>query len=69
MLFPEKAFDGQMYTQGGNVLPYAEYLAGEQVPIGTQIPVLKRNRSKRVDTFLDWLVRPTYSANPMKAAN
>jgi hypothetical protein len=62
-LFPEKAFEDRYYEMRENPLPYADFAAarmpslkGEADPHSTRVPILLRQRSKRADLFLDWLV-------------
>ena len=63
--FAEKAFEEQIYESSSTILPYEDYAAGnvtkgkkKATESSTVMRVLRRNRSKRVDMFLDWLVRP-----------
>lgn len=62
--FMDKAFDEQVYKTSDQILPYEDYANGKARrgqdvagDTGTVMRVLRRNRSKRVDLFLDWLVR------------
>lgn len=62
-LFPERAFDDRYYEMRETPLPYADFAAarmpslkGKADPHSTKVPVLMRQRSNRVDMFLDWLV-------------
>lgn len=62
-LFPEKAFENRYYEMRETPLPYADFAAarmpslkGEADQHSTRLPVLLRQRSKRADLFLDWLV-------------
>lgn len=60
--FPEKAFDKQLYETTEKIQPYEDYAAGKRPQTSTSKPctmiqVLRRKRSRRVDMFLDWLVR------------
>jgi hypothetical protein len=62
-LFPEKAFADRYYEMRETPLPYAEFAAarmpshkGEADEHSTRLPVLIRERSRRADLFLDWLV-------------
>ena len=63
-MFAEEAFDKVIYEQSDKILPYMDYAAGklhsvediDKVSKGTVIQILRRDRSKRVDMFLDWLV-------------
>ncbi|KAF7189549.1 HORMA domain-containing protein 1 [Pseudocercospora fuligena] len=61
--FSEKVFDTQAYAAHERLPSYREYADGKlpDIPKGSTRPhttmqVLRRGRSKRVDTFLDWLV-------------
>ena len=64
--FAEKAFDQQVYGMSERIHPYEDYATG-RLPhrkesaseTSTVMKVLRRNRSKRVDVFLDWLVHMT----------
>lgn len=63
-LFAEKAFDRRVYCVTDQVLSYEDYAAGNFRPDPkatetekTNMEVLRRGRSKRVDYFLDCLVR------------
>ena len=62
-LFADKAFDKDVYQMREQTLLYDDYAAGNVPKINdpgvpkTTMQVLRRNRSKRVDMFLDWLVR------------
>lgn len=64
-LFVERAFDDRTYalTPQGRLPSYQDYAAGELAQHAepgktdaTRLMVLRRDRSKRVDVFLDWLV-------------
>jgi len=62
-LFPERAFEYRYYEMRETPLPYTDFAAArmpsfqsEADPHSTKLPVLLRDRSKRADLFLDWLV-------------
>ena len=62
--FAEKTFDRQIYDLSDRVHSYRDYAAGKlktshetRAKHKTAMQVLQRNRSRRVDLFLDWLVR------------
>jgi hypothetical protein len=62
-LFPEKAYDEKVYEMRDNILPYNDFAEGKMpdTTTGASAPytvvrVLQRDRSRRVNTFLDWLV-------------
>ncbi|KAM3416644.1 Meiosis-specific protein hop1 [Cercospora zeina] len=62
--FSEKAFDDQIYTTGSRMPTYREYANGtlplqnkNPASMETNMKVLRRERSRRADQFLDWLVR------------
>lgn len=66
--FVDGAFDAQTYDMSDSIHPYKDYAAGKLVknPSEANAPstvmrILRRGRSKRVDTFLDWLVCPCRS--------
>jgi len=72
-LFPVKAFDERVYEMRDEVLPYDDF-ASARMPTtrdkattpNTTLRVLRRDRSRRVNTFLDWLVS---SATPQSAVS
>ena len=57
-----KAFDEQIHVAGDAIQPYDDFVIGKSVDLipddaeSTKMRILRRNRSKRVDKFLDWLV-------------
>jgi meiosis-specific protein HOP1 len=60
---PERAYEYRYYEMRETPLPYTDYAAArmpsfrnEADPHSTKLPVLMRDRSKRADVFLDWLV-------------
>jgi meiosis-specific protein HOP1 len=62
-LFPEKAFEDRYYEMRETPLPYADFAAARMPSLkaeadqhSTKVPILLRQRSKRADLFLDWLV-------------
>jgi hypothetical protein len=62
-LFPSKAFEERRYEMRDTIVPYAEYAAARMPSVNddadiphTNLPILVRDRSKRADVFLDWLV-------------
>lgn len=65
-MFPEDCFDEQFYATAINThLSYEDFAAGRLAEsekgskqrYGNTLRVLRRNRNKNVDSFLDWLVR------------
>ena len=67
--FAEKAFDEQIYDLSDKIHPYEDYAAGRlgkshftaRTP-KTIMRILRRNRSKRADMFLDWLEKGAFPA-------
>jgi meiosis-specific protein HOP1 len=62
-LFPLKSYDQRVYEMRDRMLPYDDFAEGrmpddlnDAIAPHTTIRVLRRGRSRRVDTFLDWLV-------------
>ena len=63
--FRDGVFEHQYYTfSADRIHPYADYAGGKIKDVGahangpkTRMPVLRRGRSKRVNEFLDWIVR------------
>lgn len=57
-LFPEKYFDDQGYGFSAGGHSYTQFAAGDlaEPEDGTVMQLLRRNRSKRVNDLLDWLV-------------
>lgn len=60
--FADKAYDDQAYESGERILPYEDYASGKvtkgkmrSTDKSTNMRVLRRGRSRRVDMFLDWL--------------
>lgn len=69
-LFPTKAFESCYYRLRDAPLSYADFAAGrmptkkdEADDLSTKIPVLLRERSRRVDRFLDWLASNSNSTH------
>ncbi|KXT07784.1 hypothetical protein AC579_4304 [Pseudocercospora musae] len=67
--FSEKVFDAQAYAAHDRLPSYRDYADGRlpEVPkdtteLHTTMQVLRRGRSKRVDTFLDWLEQGAFMA-------
>ncbi|KAK5131638.1 hypothetical protein LTR08_000765 [Meristemomyces frigidus] len=67
--FAEKAFDKQVYEMNDRIHPYEDYAAGKLTKNinganspSTAMRILRRGRSKRVDTFLDWLENGAFAA-------
>ncbi len=65
--FAEKVFDRQVYRVADQIPPYEEYAVGRLASnrgttseLATTMRVIRRGRSKRADTFLDWLVSGLY---------
>jgi len=62
-LFPDRAFEERRYELRDTVIPYTDYAAA-RIPLvnddtdvpHTNLPILVRDRSRRADAFLDWLV-------------
>jgi meiosis-specific protein HOP1 len=68
-LFPDRAFEERRYETKDGITPYKEYAAAlipsvndaAEVPY-TNLPILVRDRSKRADVFLDWLVSDRHAS-------
>ncbi|KAK0338258.1 hypothetical protein LTR59_002932 [Friedmanniomyces endolithicus] len=67
--FAEKVFDRQVYRVADQVPPYEEYAVGRLASnrgttseLATTMRVIRRGRSKRADTFLDWLEKGAFPA-------
>ncbi|KAK0946654.1 hypothetical protein LTR29_001823 [Friedmanniomyces endolithicus] len=67
--FAEKVFDSQIYRADNLISPYEEYAIGKLASdhgtasgLATTMQVLRRGRSKRADTFLDWLEKGAFPA-------
>lgn len=61
--FGDKGFELQIYDMAEKIHSYEDYATGKltkneltAVSPKTKMQMLRRNRSKRVDVFLDWLV-------------
>ena len=62
-LFPDRAFEERRYEMRDTIVPYADYAAARIPSVKddadiphTNLPILVRDRSRRADVFLDWLV-------------
>ncbi|KAK1822511.1 hypothetical protein LTR12_003074 [Friedmanniomyces endolithicus] len=67
--FAERVFDSQVYRVANQITPYEEYAIGRLASkrgttseLATTMRVMRRGRSKRADTFLDWLEKGAFPA-------